>query len=126
MRYQLELFQLHLCLTDNHRVHIQSRYLELLDLVFFKRFQRYDIIIGGDDVSLALEELTDQTDFTAITTVDAVEIADNGTSVFYASDTTITHATIEHDNILSIDFDQTDTPDYVTIAVTGWYNADVN
>jgi hypothetical protein len=79
-----------------------------------------------DDVSLEIEELTDMTDFTAITTVDAVEIATNGTSVFYASDTTITHAAIEHDHSLAIDFDTSDTPDYVQLAIKGWYNADVN
>lgn len=79
-----------------------------------------------DDVSLELEELTDMTDFTAITTVDAVEIATNGTSVYYASDATITHAAIEHDHTLAIDFDTNDTPDYVHIAIKGFFNADVD
>lgn len=79
-----------------------------------------------DDVSLEIEELTDQTDYTAITTVDAVEIATNGTGVYYASDATITHAAIEHDHSLAIDFDTSDTPDYVQIAITGWFNSDVD
>ena len=79
-----------------------------------------------DDVSLEIEELTDQTDYTAITTVDAVEIATNGTGVFYASDSTITHAAIEHDHSIAIDFDTSDTPDYVQISITGWFNSDVN
>ena len=79
-----------------------------------------------DDVSLEIEELTSFTDFTAITTVDAVEIATNGTSNFYASDTTITHAAIETDHLLAIDFDATDTPDYVHLTICGWFNADVN
>lgn len=79
-----------------------------------------------DDVSLEIEELTDQTDYTAIVTVDAVEIATDGTGVFYASDATITHAAIEHDHSIAIDFDATDTPDYVQISITGWFNADVN
>ena len=79
-----------------------------------------------DDVSFEIEEITDQTDFTAITTVDACEVATNGTSVYYGSDTTITHATIEHDHILAIDFDTSDTPDYLLISITGWFNADVD
>ena len=79
-----------------------------------------------DDVSLEIEELTDQTDYTAITTVDAVEIATNGTGVYYASDATITHAAIEHDHSLAIDFDTSDTPDYVQISITGWFNSDVD
>lgn len=79
-----------------------------------------------DDVSLEIEELTDQTDYTAVTTVDAVEIATDGTGVYYASDTTITHDKIEHDHSIAIDFDTSDTPDYVQISITGWFNADVN
>jgi hypothetical protein len=79
-----------------------------------------------DDVSLEIEELTSFTDFSSPTQVDAVEIADNGTSNFYASDTTITHAAIEKDHLIAIDFDTTDTPDYVHITICGWFNADVN
>jgi len=79
-----------------------------------------------DNVSLELEELTDQTNYTAITTIDAVEIATDGTGVYYASDATITHAAIEHDHSIAIDFDTTDTPDYVQIAITGWFNSDVD
>ena len=80
-----------------------------------------------DNVSFEIEELTDMTNFTAITQVDACEIATDGTSVYYGSDTTITHAAIEHDHSLAIDFDgATDTPDYVQISITGWFNADVD
>jgi len=79
-----------------------------------------------DDVSLEIEELTDQTDYSARTTVDAVEIATDGTGVYYASDGTITHAAIETDHSLAIDFDTSDTPDYVQISITGWFNADVD
>lgn len=80
-----------------------------------------------DDVSFEIEELTDMTDFTAITQVDACEVATDGTSVFYGSDTTITHAAIEHDHSIAIDFDgANDTPDYVQICIIGWYNADVD
>ncbi len=79
-----------------------------------------------DNVSLEIEELTSQTDYTAITTVDAVEIATDGTGVYYASDTTITHAAIEHDHSIAIDFDTADSPEYVQMAITGWFDADVD
>ena len=79
-----------------------------------------------DNVSFELEEITDRTDFTAITTIDACEVATDGTGVFYASDTTITHATIEHDHLIAIDFDTNDTPDYLKVTICGWYNADVD
>lgn len=79
-----------------------------------------------DNVSFELEELTNLADFTAITTIDACEVATNGTSVFYGSDTTITHAAIEHDHMIAIDFDTADTPDYLKVTITGWYNSNVD
>ena len=79
-----------------------------------------------DDVSLEIEELTDMTDFTARTTVDAVEIATDGTGVYYASDTDITHAAIEHDHSIALDVDTSDTPDYIHGCIIGWFNADVD
>jgi len=80
-----------------------------------------------DDVNLEVEELTDLTDFTARTLCDTVTIETNGTGVFYdAGHAASAHAVIEHDHALAIDFDTADTPDYVTITITGWYNADVD
>jgi len=80
-----------------------------------------------DNVSFEIEELTNMTDFTAITLVDACEIDNDGTSVFIGSDTEITHGAIEHDHSLAIDFDgANDTPDYVQIVIIGWFNSDVN
>lgn len=79
-----------------------------------------------DNVSFEIEEVA-QTDYTARTQVDACEIATDLTGVFYGSDLTITHAAIEHDHSLAIDFDgANDTPDYVQISITGWFNADVD
>jgi hypothetical protein len=77
-------------------------------------------------VSLELEELTSMTDFTARTLVDAVEIATAGTGVYYASDNTITHSTIEHDHSLAIDYDIADTPNYVHITIGLWFDSDVD
>ncbi|NIR25974.1 MAG: hypothetical protein GWN77_03260 [Gammaproteobacteria bacterium] len=79
-----------------------------------------------DDVSLEIECLTDRTDFTAITTMDAVEIATDGTSVYYASDATWTSGTVAHDDLVAIDFDTTDTPDYVLLCLAYWLNSDVD
>jgi hypothetical protein len=79
-----------------------------------------------DDVTFEVEELTNISDFTAITTVDAVDTGTTGTSVSYVSETTITHAAIEHDHLLAIDFDATDTPDYLKVTICGWFNADVD
>ena len=70
--------------------------------------------------------MTDRTDFTAITTMDAVEIATDGTGVYYASDGTWTSATVAHDDLLAVDFDATDTPDYVKLSASYWLNSDIN
>lgn len=79
---------------------------------------------GTDDTTLNIEE-TDA-DGQNNATVDAVEIATNGTGLFYASDTTITGATIENGHLLWLDFDDTDNPTYVKLTIYGYYNADVN
>ena len=80
-----------------------------------------------DNVSLEFECLTDRTDFTAITTMDAVEIATDGTGVYYASDATWTSATVAHDDLLAVDFDgATDTPDYVKLSTSYWLNSDID
>lgn len=77
-----------------------------------------------DDTTLNIEEI--DTDGANNATVDAVEIATNGTGLFYATDTTITAATIENGHLLVLDFDDTDTPGQVKITIYGYYNADVN
>lgn len=77
-----------------------------------------------DDTTLNIEEIDN--DGANNATVDAVEIATNGTGLFYASDTTITAATIEDGHLLVIDFDDTDTPGQVKGTIYGYFNADVN
>ncbi len=80
-----------------------------------------------DDVNLEIEELTDKADFTARTLCDTVVIETDDTGVYSdAAHSPSDHAAIEHDHALAIDFDTNDTPDYVTITITGWYNADVD
>lgn len=64
-----------------------------------------------DDTTLNIEEIDGDGQNNA--TVDAVEIATNGTGIFTASDTTITAATIESGHLIVLDFDDTDTPGQV-------------
>jgi hypothetical protein len=77
-----------------------------------------------DNVLLDIETATG-VDYTNRTTVDAVTIATNGTGVFYGSDSTITAGTIAADSTLAIDFGAT-APEYVQLAITGWFNSDVD
>ncbi len=77
-----------------------------------------------DDVLLEIEVATG-TNYTARTLVDAVTIATNGTGVFYGSDATITAGTIAADSTLAIDFGAT-APEYVQMAITGWFNSDID
>lgn len=77
-----------------------------------------------DDTTLNIEEI--DADGQNNATVDAVEIATNGTGLFSGSDTTITGATIENGHLLVLDFDDTDTPGQVKITIFGFYDANVN
>lgn len=74
---------------------------------------------GTDNTTLNIEE-TDSTG-ASNATVDAVEIATDGTGCYYASDTTITDSTISTGNILWLDFDDTDTPTWVKLTIYGYY-----
>jgi hypothetical protein len=79
---------------------------------------------GTDDTTLNIE--TTAADGQTNATVDAVEIATNGTGVYTASDTTITAATIANGSLIWLDFDDTDDPAYVKLVIYGYYSADVN
>lgn len=84
----------------------------------------WDFESGADNTDCNIEE-TDA-DGANNATVDAVSITTDGTGLFYASDTTITAATIENGHRIIIDFDDTDTPSYVKGVIYGFYDADVN
>lgn len=79
---------------------------------------------GTDNTTLNIE--TTAADGQTNATVDAVEIATNGTGVYTASDTTITAATIANGSLIWLDFDDTDDPAYVKLVIYGYYSADVN
>jgi hypothetical protein len=78
----------------------------------------------SDDADLNIEE-TDG-DGANNATVDAVSITTNGTSIYYANDSTITAGTIENGHLLWLDFDDTDAPAQVHVTIYGYFNADVN
>lgn len=75
----------------------------------------------SDNVSLELEEIPSETDFSSPTQTQAIEIATDGTDCFYFVDTTITNPVIETGHLLAIDFDTTDDPNYVKLTITGYY-----
>lgn len=77
-----------------------------------------------DDTTLNLEE-TDA-DGANNSTVDAIEIATNGTGLYYAADSTITAGTFEDGHKAWLDFDDTDVPGQVHLTVKGYYIANVN
>jgi hypothetical protein len=59
-------------------------------------------------------------------TVDAVEIASDGTGMYYTTETTITAATIAANYLVYIDFDDTDDPGWVKVSISGYFNANVD
>lgn len=84
----------------------------------------WDATGDTDNTDLTITEMDN--DGANATTVDAVSITTDGTSLFYASDTTITAATIENGHRLYLNFDDTDTPGQVSITIYGYYDANVN
>lgn len=79
---------------------------------------------GTDDTTLNVE--TTAADGQTNATVDAVEIATNGTGVFTSDDSTITAGTIAAGSLIWLDFDDTDDPAWVKLSITGWFNANVD
>ena len=59
-------------------------------------------------------------------TVDAIEIASDGTANYYVEETTITAATIADGSLIVLDFDDTDDPGWVKFNIMGYFNADVD
>jgi len=59
-------------------------------------------------------------------TVDALEIASNGTANFYVEETTITAGTIAAGSLIVLDFDDTDDPGWVKFNIMGYFLADVD
>ncbi len=78
-----------------------------------------------DDTTVNVEVVT-ATDWGTPGTVDALEIATNGTSIFYVTETTITDATIAHDEVIVLDFDDTDDPGMVKINIIGWFDSNID
>jgi hypothetical protein len=78
-----------------------------------------------DDTDVNVEIVT-AIDWSSPTTLDALSIATDGTSVYYVTETTISDATVAHDEIIVLDFDDTDDPGMVKVNIVGWFNADID
>jgi hypothetical protein len=78
-----------------------------------------------DDTALTVEVVT-ATNWSSPTTVDALTISTDGTGIYYTTETTITDSTIAHDEIITLDFDDTDTPGFVQVEICGWFDANVD
>jgi len=59
-------------------------------------------------------------------TVDALEIAGDGTANYYVTETTITAPNIAANYIIALDFDDTDDPGWVKLSICGYFLADVD
>jgi len=77
-----------------------------------------------DDTTLNVEE--EDGDGANNATIDAVEIATDGTGMYYTTETTITAATVEANHLILIDFDDTDDPGWVKISICGYFLSDVD
>ena len=77
-----------------------------------------------DDTTVNVE--TYDSAFANNATVDALEIASDGTANFYVEETTITAGTIAAGSLIVLDFDDTDDPGWVKINIMGWFDANVD
>lgn len=78
-----------------------------------------------DDTDVNVEIVT-AIDWSSPTTLDALAIATDGTGIFYVTETTIADPTVAHDEIIVLDFDDTDDPGMVKINIIGWFNSDID
>ena len=73
-----------------------------------------------DDTAFTLKEVNDHTDFTDLTTIEAITINTDGTGVYYNDLTSgIDHTVIETTHLIVFDNDAADDPDYVNVTVVG-------
>jgi len=78
-----------------------------------------------DDTEVNVE-VASVTNWSSPSTVDALDIDTDGTGVYTDTETAITDATIAHDEMVFLDFDDTDDPGMVKVSICGWYNADID
>ena len=95
-------------------------------LPIFKNFTGLDFEIDAiysdsdtDDTVYTLKEAA-YTDYSSLTTIEAITIDTNGTDVFYDDLTSgIDHTTIEDTHVIVFDNDDTDDPDYISFTIVG-------
>ena len=79
-----------------------------------------------DNVDFTLQE-SSATNYTTLTTIEAITIATDGTAVYYDDRTSgIDHTTIEAGNVISFNNDATDAPAYVHFIIVGYFLGNVN
>jgi len=80
-----------------------------------------------DDTGFTLLEVNDMTDFTDTTTIEAITVDTDGTSVYYENITSgIDHTAIETGHGIIFDNDGTDDPDWIIFIINGWFDGDVD
>ena len=73
-----------------------------------------------DDVVFTLKECP-PTDYTSLTTIEAITISTDGTGVYYNDLTSgIDHTVIEAGNVIVLDNDAADDPDYIHFTIVGY------
>ena len=79
-----------------------------------------------DDFDFTLKECSG-TDFTSLTTIEAVTVSTNGTGVYYTTvaSGSIDHATIEDGHLIGYD-NSTDIADFVIIHIKGYFGGNVD
>lgn len=79
-----------------------------------------------DSTTIALEYVSD-TNWSSPSAVDTIAITSAGTSIYTGVTTTdFDDATIAHDQCITIDFHDSEDPDWVKVTVCGWFNAAVD
>lgn len=79
----------------------------------------------SDDTTLNINYVSG-IDWSSPALIDAIEIADDGTNMYYVTETTITDSTLAFGDTVVIDFDNTDDPGWVKISICGYYDANVD
>lgn len=69
---------------------------------------------------------TSATNWTSQTVIDVIDCAADGTGVYTDTETAFDVSTVSHDEMIHLDFDNTDDPGVFKISICGWYNADVD
>lgn len=80
-----------------------------------------------DNVDFTLKEMNNPHDYSNTTTIEAVQITTDGSSIYYDDRTSgIDHTVIENTHAIAFDNNATDDPDFIQIVIVGYLNGDVD